>query len=259
MSGTATADGRKIWEGVYDSFGDVQGDTSIFDEEIWLGKVTDRARDALKASHIQAAIAPVTESRDYALPVVAALAARPNETLRILDFGGGLATTFIPLVQMLPKAQPLEFVVVEKEKLCAKGHDLFKDDDRVRFVQSLPAPDTKFEIVHCGSSLHYVSDWREVLFALSRYRPDYLIFADIPTSEDSTFVTAQVYYGKRIPVRFWNLDEFVGHVNGLGYGLVFGARYGANFTRKQIEDLFCDFPERHRANYFSQLIFKRAT
>lgn len=254
------ADNRsKVWEGVYESFADVRGDNGVFEQDVWLGKVKDRARAALEMSRSDAAIAPVGETSDYALPVVAALAARRGATLRILDFGGGLATSFIPLVKMLPPDQPLEFVIVENERVCSAGRELLSADARIRFRSDIPGAGEPFDIAHCGSSIHYVDEWVEVLNRLVSLKPRFLLFSDLPAADNDTFVTAQVFYGTYIPVRFWNLTEFVKLVENLDYRLLLKARYRGSFLGEQKEPPTEHFDPTHRLRYFSQLVFAAKT
>lgn len=255
-----TANDRfRVWNGVYASFADAPGNNSVFEQDIWLGKVKDRARAALSMSHSDAAIAPVAETRDYALPVVAALVARPGSALRILDFGGGLATSFLPLAEMLPAGQELDFTIVENEAVCKIGRDLLSGDSRVRFRSDIPGADDRFDVVHFGSSLHYVDQWVEVLARLVALKPGYLLFSDLPAADNDSFVTAQTFHGARIPVRFWNLGEFMKQVESLGYRLLLKARYRGSFLSGKEEPPTEDFDVRHRLRYFSQLVFATKT
>lgn len=252
-------DDFKVWDGVYSSFAEARADNRVFEQDVWIGKIKDRARSALAASHSEAAIAPVAETRDYALPVVAALAARKGFPLRILDFGGGLATSFIPLAKMLPADQDLDFVVVENEMVCKVGRDLLAGDSRVRFCSNIPGVDERFDIVHCGSSIHYVDDWTGLLARLSALKPYYLIFNDLPAADNCSFVTAQKFYGLRMPVWFWNLDEFVGQVVSSGYRLLLKARYRGPYLGERDEPPTGHFDPQHRLRYFAQLVFAANT
>jgi putative methyltransferase (TIGR04325 family) len=249
----------KVWEGVYASFAEAQGDHGIFEQSVWLDKVKDRARLALAASRSNDAIAPVAETRDYALPVVAALAARSGATLRVLDFGGGLASSFIPLVKMLPAGQTLEFVIVENEAICRAGRDLLRSDSRVRFRSDIPDVGERFDIVHCGSSIHYVDNWSGLLARLVALKPEYLLFADLPAADNRTLVTAQRFHGSRIPVRFWNLNEFIVQVESAGYRLLLKARYRGSFLDEHAAPPTKHFDPLQRLCYFSQLIFAANT
>jgi len=123
----------KLWDGVYNRFAEVAAEDTVFDGSVWLDKVVSRASAHIDAAARPAAISPATVTIDYALPFVAALVARRGKPLRILDFGGGgggMATSYVLLRAMRPEDQPLDFVVVENERVCNLGRDLFKDDSR---------------------------------------------------------------------------------------------------------------------------------
>jgi putative methyltransferase (TIGR04325 family) len=245
----------KVWEGVYDSFSAANADAGVFEQDVWVNKVKAQAQAAIAESQSSAAIAPIAETRDYALPIVAALAARPGAPLRILDFGGGLGFSFIPLLKMLPDDQTLEYVIVENSAICDAGRELFADDVRIRFRSELPNSTERFDIVHCGSSIHYVDDWTNLLTRFASMQPRFMVFVDLPAADNKSFVTTQQYYGRRIPVNFWNLTEFKAAMSALDFNFVFQARYRGPYAEKieipvTFQEPGCD------VEYFSQVIFR---
>jgi putative methyltransferase (TIGR04325 family) len=246
----------RIWEGVFGSFKESGADASAFESDIWIGKLVERAEQAMAQSAGTAAVAAVTETRDYALPFIAAAIARRNEPLRILDFGGGIATSYFPLIQMLPADQPLEFTVVENETICERGRKMVPQDARILFRSQLPTA-ARFDIVHCGSSIEYVDDWQGVLTKLVEYEPAFMLFVNLPAADNESFVTAQNYYGKRIPVRFWNFHEFVSRLEKLGYDLMFKSRFRGYWRDAYPEMPTGHFEPAYRADYFTQLVFRR--
>ena len=246
-----------IWEGVYATFTEAAGDKTVFEGEVWLDKVVKRAQATLAATQGYATIAPAAATTDYALPFVAALLARRGRTLRILDFGGGMATSFLPLTAMLPADHPIEYVVVENPTVCKAGENFFKGQTRIRFQEDVPGPEESYDIIHCGSSLHYVDDWKGMLDRLLSIKPEYILFADLPAADNQTFVTTQMFHGQRIPVRFWNLEEFVSAVEEFGYELLFKARYKDHHLDLGEELPTQHFDPVHRLGYVSQLIFQR--
>jgi putative methyltransferase (TIGR04325 family) len=247
----------RIWEGVFRSFGEAKGDEGVFRGQVWLKKIIERARVAQEQSDSAEAIAPVAVTNDYALPCVAALAARPGTTLRILDFGGGLGTSFVPLSKMLPEDQPLEFVIVENDSIVELGQQTFAGDHRVVFRPDIPVLGERFDIVHCGSSLHYVEDWQGMLKQLAAVNPEYILLADLPAADNRPFVTTQKYYGQRLACWFFNFADVVSVVNGLGYRLLFRARYRGYWIEPGAPVPTQHFPPDYRCEYFSQLIFGR--
>lgn len=248
----------KIWDGVFGSFAEADADKAIFDGDVWLDKVRATAREAIAASKGETEIPSIAETANYALPFVAATAAHRDRTLRILDFGGGLAASYFPLVAMLPSDQPLEYVIVENDGVCQEGDKLLATDRRISFRTDLPEPGTRYDIVHCGSSLHYVEDWRQMLRQLVAYQPAYLLFADLPAADNCSFVTTQAYYGRRIAVHFWNLREFIAAIQEIGYDLLLKARYRGRFLGPTAAMPTEHFDSVRRLTYCSQLIFRRA-
>jgi putative methyltransferase (TIGR04325 family) len=250
--------GFRIWDGVFGSFAEAGGDQSLFEGDVWLEKIRTRACESIAASQGGCEIPPVAETRDYALSFIAAVAARRDRTLRILDFGGGLAASYLPLVAMLPDGQPLEYIIVEDDTVSREGHALFEQDKRVWFRSDLPDPGDRYDIIHCGSSLHYVDDWRDMLGRLAKIRPEYMLFADLPAADNCSFVTTQFYYGGRIPVHFWKLREFILAAQELGYELLLKARYRGRFLDSTAAMPTEHFDSAHRLTYCSQLVFRRA-
>ncbi len=248
----------KIWDGVFGSFAEADADKATFDGDVWLDKVRATAREAIAASKGETEIPSIAETANYALPFVAATAAHRDRTLRILDFGGGLAASYFPLVAMLPSDQPLEYVIVENDGVCQEGDKLLATDRRISFRTDLPEPGTRYDIVHCGSSLHYVEDWRQMLRQLVAYQPAYLLFADLPAADNCSFVTTQAYYGRRIAVHFWNLREFIAAIQEIGYDLLLKARYRGRFLGPTAAMPTEHFDSVRRLTYCSQLIFRRA-
>ncbi len=195
----------KVWDGVYPTFKDTEFDCAVFKNDVWIDKIVARAQSAMAEFRDNVRVPPFAETRDYALPFVAALVGSRDRPLRILDFGGGMGVTYLALAATLPADQKLEYVIVENEEVCNRARELFAGDNRVTFRSHVPSSSDRFDIIHCGSSLHYVDDWCGMLNELAAYEPAFMLFADLPAAENRTFVTTQAYYGRRIPVWFWNL------------------------------------------------------
>ncbi len=247
---------KPTWEGVYESFADAKADANVFESPTWLERIVDGAKRALaKTKH--GAIPEAATTTEYALPFVASIAAKRGRALRILDFGGGMAASYVPLRTMLPREQDIDFVVVEKESICAKGRELFGSE--VSFRSDLPSPPARFDIVHFGSSLHYVDDWRALLAKVKELAPRYLLLADVPAADNGTFVTAQWYAERRIPVRFWNAGEFVDAIASLGFELLLRARYRGYYLAPGEGLPTGNFDDAHRLEYTSQFVFRSNT
>lgn len=243
---------RVIWSGVYSSFLDVKGDEGLSESENWVDTQLTQMSGALERLNTTESIPELAQTQDYVLFsfVASMLAHRNNFPVRILDFGGGLASTYLPLIAMLPDGAIIEYVIVENAEICEEGNKLFVSDKRIIFRTDIPESE-KFDIVHAGSSMHYIDDWIGCLKILSSLEAAYLIFADLPAGDIETFVTTQHYYGRKIPVRFWNVNEFISSVQQFGYKLVIKSRFKGDYLSAMHL-----FDEKHRLKYFSPIGFQ---
>lgn len=248
----------QTWEGVFATFAETNGDTTIFDGETWLERTADGAKRAMAKSE-GGAIPPIATTTEYALPFVAAIIAERGRAVRILDFGGGMAASWLPLRAMLPREQAIEFVVVERESVCRKGREIFAGDKSLSFRSDLPSPPERFDIVHFGSAIQYVDDWKGLLANVRRLEPRYLLLADVPAADNVTFVTAQKYRDRRMPVRFWNAADFVAGVSSLGFELLFRSRFHGYYLPPGATLPTGNFDEAHRLTYTSQFVFRSIT
>jgi putative methyltransferase (TIGR04325 family) len=242
---------RYLWDGVYTTFAESGGDTRVHEECLWVDKAAQRARETLANAREDGSVPPLARTADYVLPVVAALQAREGRRLRILDFGGGIAASFHPLAACLPDDSVLDFHVVENAAVCRQAAEVLGADPRLHFYAEFPELDA-VDIVHAGSAIHYVDDWQGLLDRLCSYRAPHLILADVPAADvSSTFITTQLYYGRRIPVRFWRLADLIAAVEQRGYQLKFRSRYVGWWDSPPTGN----FDDVHRLGYFSQFVF----
>jgi putative methyltransferase (TIGR04325 family) len=248
-----------IWEGIYRTFEEAGGSTDVFSEPLWVERSTKKARQ-LKSATQSACFTPQgTGTTAYVLPAVAALLQAKKGLIRLLDFGGSVGFTFPSIVSALARPNDVDVHVVDNESICEAGRDVFKDDPRIHF-QSRPPDGVTFDIVHCGSSIQYVSDWTRKVRELVASGPEYLVFDDVPAGDIATFVSLQNYYGKKIPHWFFNVREFVeGVEQATDYRLCYKARYVGTFLGNLGTFPMDNFPLDHRIENAYNLVFVRGT
>lgn len=247
-----------IWEGVYDSWEEAPGDNDAFDDKVWLGKVTQRATVAIDQFRASATVSPVTRIRDYILPVAASLLwSGSKNNLRVLDFGGGMAASYFPLIASLPNSENIEFHVIEGKEICLKSREILADFKNLHFHQEIPEASQPFDIVHAGSSIQYVGDWEGLLARFLDYRPQLLILEDLMAGDVKSFVTLQNYYGKKIRSWFLNINEIIEAVERLGYKLIYKTQFTHDILGKVGPLPMENFSPSHRLDYGSHLMFER--
>lgn len=247
-----------LWSGVFDSFAAATQDRAVFEEQTWLDKSSERARRASHEHARKATLSQNAATHEYILPAVAASIACANATLRILDFGGGLASTFFAVADALSVGQPLAYLIVESEPLCRRARELDLGDKRLSFHEEFPALPDGVDIVHAGSSIQYVEDWRGLLRSVCFYRPSHIVLADVPAGDlPHSFVTGQYFYGKRIAHWFFRIDEFVSAVEQHGYRLTYRAPYIGSYLGERRPLPMDGLPATHQLRNFCQLMFRR--
>jgi len=241
----------KIWEGIYRSFDEVKSEDDIFSEKIWIKKYTELLENNLAVYENKSIeINNLSSFNTYILPLVNAMI-EDKQKIKILDFGGGLGTEFLKTMSLLENSYKILFTIVEKKLICEIGEKYFRNYNGIKFVDKIPSKEQTFDIINAGSSFHYVDKWLEILEQLNKCNPKYLIFSDLPAGEIETFVTCQNYYGKKNPVRFWNINEFVQKVEKVGFKLIFRSKYDNGYLKYLNE-----FNQPFKLDYFSQLLFK---
>jgi putative methyltransferase (TIGR04325 family) len=249
---------KPIWEGVYKSFKDVSASGPGFSGEKWIQSSFKKIRALRQDAKQKGSVLTVTQYRESLLPLVAAIVLHEFESVRILDFGGGVGFLYYQVLHGLPRIENFEFHIVEIAALCEIGKQYFQNEQHIFFHSSLPREEQlTFDIVHMGSSLHYYEEWKELLSRLCRYKPRYFLFTDLPAGDIPTFATVQNYYTSRIPVWFFNLNEIINAMKSQNFDLVFKSAYVATVLGQEREIPQDNFEERYRLGHTCNLLFAK--
>ena len=126
----------------------------------------------------------------------------------------------------------------------------------IQFHTELPKLD-RIDIVHAGSSLQYIEDWKVMLRKLSNYAPDYMLLEDLYAGDIPTYSTAQYYYGSLIPCWFFNINEIIEQMKSLEYKLQFKSTFVAKILGIEQESPQKNFPKKYRLGHACNLLFVR--
>ncbi len=244
-----------IWEGIYRSFAEAPAVGDGFEGKTWGERSSLRALGLRQAAQEQRTIPSIVAYPASLLPFLAALIYQQQGHLRILDFGGALGYTYFPVICALPDSLGVDYHIVDTPLIVRIGEAMFADDDRITFHESLPDLLKEVDIVHIGSSLQYIEDWRGTLAALTAYHPLTFLFTDLPAGDIPTYVTLQNYYESRIPCWFFNIGEVLDVMAGLGYRLAFKSTYLSTILGKQQPFPQDNFPQEYRLGYPASLLF----
>ncbi|ADG94205.1 hypothetical protein Arnit_2556 [Arcobacter nitrofigilis DSM 7299] len=242
-----------VWEGIYNDFDDAPSIGSGFESETWVQKSVLKIKDVLKQ-------AKRTENyvfENIPLYTIASIVYSEKKSLKVLDFGGGMGNTYVPLVHTLPQSTGLDFWVVEgHENVCA-AKKIFEKDAHINFSTTLPETND-VDIVHISSSLQYIDDWESLISLLSKYNAQYFIFTDLPAGNiKHTYVSLQNYYESKIAHTFFKLEDILTVLKKFGYELILKNNFQANILQVNKHYPQNNFPEEFRIKYGKNLVFKR--
>lgn len=239
-----------IWEGIFANFGEVPSAGDGFRTDDWMAS-SRRRLEAIKSTGCR--------YQEYLLPAIAATLAaeRRKSPLIVLDVGGGPGNGYPTLRAAMP-CGAIEFHVVENEEVCNLGIEAFPATTELKFHTTIPKL-PQIDILHLGSVIQYVDDWKSFLKQLTSLQSDYLLFSDAFAGNVPTFVTAQHFYGLRLPCRFLSIDELTTFVEGQGMQLVLDTEYDRTMLGKRDPLPMEALPEQYRLRYTHHMLFRRMT
>lgn len=240
---------KYIFEGVYQNFEQVPVVGDGFSGSVWNKKARERAEELIKH--------PVAAHRDNLLPFLASIVSRGKSKIGVLDVGGGPGFGFLPTVSVLGKGKKVSFYIIDTQKICELGREIFGKDKRISFYRQFPKKVPGVDIVHFGSSIQYFADWKEILKKVSKYGANYILFSDLHAGNVPTYATAQIYYGSRIPSWFFNLDEFIDRMRVYGYSLIFKADQLVKYLGRERKLPQNNFPKKYRVGNTAVLLFAK--
>lgn len=222
----------RIWNGVYDAFPEtIHGNP--WDSQNWLTKLAMELDEFLNNTEVSDAPSRLNLVHEYPLaPIVSTLLTSIQKPVHILDFGGGLGVSFFSLVKMVPRWSNLEYSIVEGAEICEYARKNLGRFNNLHFFDELPPDLRRFDIVHAGSSLHYVRDWKGMLARFTEYGPRFIILSGLTAGNIQTFVTFQNYYEFEIPVWFWNKGEIISTLSAMDYELLYSSFLASEYCGK---------------------------
>jgi len=238
-----------IWEGIYSTFNDAPVDDEVFYSDKWLSKQVQNITDIMGGNQL----ASIT--KNYPLTPVVAMILQQQEYIKILDYGGGLGKEYLSLINSIKTFSQIECTIVETSAIVKQGIIIFENDNNITFLDGFPDKNTRFDLVHAGSSLQYVDNWKEFLEELVSSKPKYLLLSDILAGDIPSFVTVQLYYGKNIRVRFLNKDELFAWLNHLGYTIILEEYYDGDIFLNRKALPMDNFPSEYQLKYSQNYIF----
>jgi len=243
-----------IWEGIYKDFDELESEGRGFESSTWIEHSFEKAKKMRELSRDSRESMEDISFNGSPLYVLASIMYAQNNRLSVLDFGGGMGFGYIVMEAVIPESDNLDFDIVEGANNCKGGKKLFFDDKRVNFFEQLPE-DKRYDILHIGSSLQYIHQWKDLLKALCSYEAKYFAFTDLPSGENERYASLQNYYDSKIPHWFFNTKEVIGVMNTFGYKIIYNSHFQANILQRFNHYPQDNFDESSRIFYSKMLLF----
>lgn len=167
------------------------------------------------------------EKRQYAFPIATALlwAARSRSELNVIDFGGGLGTSYYQNRPFLQSVARLNWVIVEQQTFVEQGNLLFRDGQvsfHADLGKALAVSDP--HIVLLSSSLQYVERPYDILEIISRAKAEIIVVDRTLFSDSSHDVVTRQHvsadiFSAVIPTWIFSESKFLDYMQ-LNYALV---------------------------------------
>lgn len=207
----------RVFSGVYDEFNLAPVSDDIYSSSLYINNISKK----LKSS-------PYKSSEGYIFNLVIRLAMENQDGfLRVLDYGGGIGETLISLPSQIRDNRNIEFAVLDNKILCEYGRKIVKGKHEINFIEKLSEynTDKPVGIIHLGSVMQYLSDWREILFDLMQLKPKYIVLDDVFCGNIKSFTTMQKYYGSKIRFNFINIEEIKEFFKNNNFEFVFSSPF----------------------------------
>jgi putative methyltransferase (TIGR04325 family) len=238
-------DKPRTFKGVYKNFDDIPAaDIGSYDSEKSLADIYNRAFSQIEICNNRVNLPKAHERSQVTnlLPLVISLFKK--EQVSILDYGGGAGETFVDCVNKI-NMSGVKFYIHDLDQTMDIGKKLFGNfqfdqDSSIKFINDVSEVD-KFDIVYFGSSLQYLSNYRDVVESILCKKPKYVFLTDNFFSRGDSYATVQINMTER-KMAYWifSFDEILSILTGNNYNLIYKSTNFQPFHASSSNDQFSD-------------------
>jgi putative methyltransferase (TIGR04325 family) len=238
-----------FWQGINKNFDKEAKLDNVFENDKWIEKQKQKLESFLR----QPLESFKNDYSEYCLPVV--VAGLDKKSVSILDFGGGVGEEYFRIKNSIQNKKIKYYLLENKEIIQILREKGFHK--KFNLLTNLKK-NKKKDIIHFGSSLHYIESWKSTLKNCISYKPKYIIFADLLCGDIAhTFSTNQIYYNKKIPIWIFKENDIINFLKKYDYVVSFKSNFMSEFIKNHKNILpMNNFPKHLRIKYPRQLIFR---
>lgn len=236
-----------IWEGVYKKQpSDIAFETSYFSTNKWLNKSIKRTKKNFY----------VKDDNYFVDNHLDSFCCGLGKKLKILDFGGGIGDIFFLTKNSFHNSNISIYEPQKKIRLA--GQKIFKKYKNIKFLKDISkfSKSKKYDIIYLGSVLQYIYDLDDFLKFISKINFTYLFLYDVMSDKNPNFYSKQLFYGKKMTVKFYNLKYLLKKFNNYKLKKIFISNIKRNIRNEIVSLPMKNFDKKFRINYAKTIILK---
>lgn len=201
----------------YSSWEEASIASSGYDADEIIRKVSRAARLVHRGEAVYERDSVVFNEVEYSWPLLSSLllVAAERGSLRVVDFGGGLGTTFQQNRKFLRHIQnKICWKIVEQESFVEIGRKEFSNKYLAFFPTITAACSEGVDVILFGSSICYVAKPYDIMEETLKAKPSYIIFDRTPVTNTRTdtfavqIVPSSIYKAE-YPIRNFNHSNLI--------------------------------------------------
>ncbi len=205
------------WIGNYETWKEAQRLSTGYENDEILQKVKNSLLKVKNGEAIYERDSVLFDEIQYSWPTLSGLmlsAAKSNGSLRVLDFGGSLGSTYYQNKKFLDELDHVTWSVVEQKHFIDIGKQEF-ENDRLKFYYDFSdcIESERPNVLLISSVLQYVEKPYELMDELLKYNFEFVIFdRTIFNKKNKSIITIQKIKDKSyssIPCWLFNEDDFL--------------------------------------------------
>ena len=213
----------QVYSGNYASWDDAAQDSTGYDAATILGKVRDALLKVKRGEAIYERDSMLFDRIEYPFPLLAFLlriAVENGNSLRLVDFGGSLGTTYFQTRGFLSQLKEIHWAIVEQPHYVACGREMFADR-QLSFHDSIHAAKvaTGATAVLLSGVIGYVPRPDAIIDAILAENFQWVIFdrtafIDAPESRIVVHTAPESVYSESYPARLYNRRDLLSRFQG---------------------------------------------
>lgn len=233
----------EIWRGVFRRFDGVPASGDGFRGSAWMDDLLRELELVREGTWTEQFVV----EHEVLLILLRRLA--PQETVHIVDFGGGFGASYEYLRRVAPAVQ-LRYDIIEIASIVGQATARHGSSTALAFAEAVDERHQHPDLVFVKSALQYVADYRTAIHTLFDLGAPSVLFEKFSGVDSDTYATAQIMGESSMPCWFISIREVVEIAASAGYDVTLRRRLLRDYDQSAF------LPEQ-RMGHARTLLFER--